>query len=176
MRMESRPRKHDRLRGGTLVHSSLRLVGACSFILLDTIGLKKEVMAPIAWCFAWLGRACRVGCTGLTQGGIARDRQFINTLATAVASFTWAMLKYACAANRACSGFVRRGRRLVHPPAGGYVDPTGAIILGVAAGIVPFLPAQNEIWLGYETRSILLASTLAERSEHYHWCARQLRV
>src|SRR5438046_10604117 len=42
-------------------------------------------------------------------------------------------------------------RVVVITPACGYVDPTGAIVIGVAAGIVPFFACTTlKSWLGYD--------------------------
>src|SRR2546430_13929403 len=42
-------------------------------------------------------------------------------------------------------------RVVVITPACGYVDPTGAIVIGVAAGIVPFFACTKlKSWLGYD--------------------------
>src|SRR6266404_3259835 len=43
------------------------------------------------------------------------------------------------------------GRLVVITPACGYVDPTGAIVIGVAAGIVPFFACTKlKSWFGYD--------------------------
>jgi Amt family ammonium transporter len=48
-----------------------------------------------------------------------------------------------------CSGAV--GGLVVITPACGYVDPTGAIAIGVAAGIVPFFACTKlKSWFGYD--------------------------
>jgi Amt family ammonium transporter len=48
-----------------------------------------------------------------------------------------------------CSGAV--GGLVVITPACGYVAPTGAVIIGVAAGIVPFFACTKlKSWLGYD--------------------------
>src|SRR5438128_604838 len=76
-----------------------------------------------------------------------------TTLATAVASFTWAMLEYALRGKPSvlgfCSGAV--AGLVVITPACGYVAPSGAVIIGVAAGIVPFFACTKlKSWLGYD--------------------------
>src|SRR5947207_6776605 len=76
-----------------------------------------------------------------------------TTLATAVASFTWAMLEYALRGKPSvlgfCSGAV--GGLVVITPACGYVDPTVAVIIGIAAGIVPFFACTKlKSWFHYD--------------------------
>src|SRR5438046_10756049 len=63
-----------------------------------------------------------------------------TTLATAVASFTWAMLEYALRGKPSvlgfCSGAV--AGLVVITPACGYVAGTGAVIIAITAGVVLF--------------------------------------
>jgi len=91
--------------------------------------------------------------SALAPDGIAANAFMATTLATAVASFTWAMLEYALRGKPSvlgfCSGAV--GGLVVITPACGYVGPTGAIIIGIAAGIVPFFACTKlKSWLGYD--------------------------
>jgi len=70
-----------------------------------------------------------------------------------VASFTWAMIEYALRGKPSvlgfCSGAV--AGLVVITPACGYVAPSGAVIIGVAAGIVPFFACTKlKSWLGYD--------------------------
>ncbi|MDB6147884.1 MAG: ammonia channel protein, partial [Spartobacteria bacterium] len=76
-----------------------------------------------------------------------------TTLAAAVASFTWAMLEYILRGKASvlgfCSGAV--GGLVVITPACGYVDSTGAVLIGVAAGLVPFFACTKlKSWLRYD--------------------------
>src|SRR5256714_11020950 len=76
-----------------------------------------------------------------------------TTLATAVGSFTWAMLEYTLRGKPSvlgfCSGAV--GGLVVITPACGYVDPTGAVIIGIAAGVIPFFACTKlKSWFHYD--------------------------
>jgi ammonium transporter, Amt family len=75
-----------------------------------------------------------------------------------------------------CSGAL--GGLVVITPACGYVDPTGAIIIGVAAGIVPFFACTKlKSWLGYDDALDTLASMRwAGHSAHFSPVRSQLRV
>ncbi len=89
----------------------------------------------------------------LGADGIAANAFMTTTLATAVASFTWAMLEYALRGKPSvlgfCSGAV--AGLVVITPACGYVDPTGAIVIGVAAGVVPFFACTKlKSWFHYD--------------------------
>ena len=147
--------------GGTVVHMSSGWSALVLCILLGhRLGFRKEVMAPHSMVLCMVGTGLLwVGWYGFNAGsalapdGIAANAFTTTTLATAVASFTWAMLEYALRGKPSllgfCSGAV--GGLVVITPACGYVDPTGAIIIGVAAGIVPFFACTKlKSWLGYD--------------------------
>jgi len=147
--------------GGTVVHMSSGWSALVLCILLGhRIGFRKEVMAPHSMVLCMVGTGLLwVGWYGFNAGsalapdGIAANAFMTTTLATAVASFTWAMLEYALRGKPSvlgfCSGAV--GGLVVITPACGYVDPTGAVIIGVAAGIVPFFACTKlKSWLGYD--------------------------
>jgi ammonium transporter, Amt family len=147
--------------GGTVVHMSSGWSALVLCILLGhRIGFRKEVMAPHSMVLCMVGTGLLwVGWYGFNAGsalapdGIAANAFMTTTLATAVASFTWAMLEYALRGKPSvlgfCSGAV--GGLVVITPACGYVAPTGAVIIGVAAGIVPFFACTKlKSWLGYD--------------------------
>jgi hypothetical protein len=83
--------------------------------------------------------------SALRPDGIAANAFTTTTLATAVASFTWAMLEYALRVSRVvlgfCSGAV--AGLVVITPACGYVGPSGAVMIGIAAELSRFLHARN---------------------------------
>src|ERR1700746_3558181 len=101
----------------------------------------------------WVGWYGFNAGSALGADGIAANAFTTTTLATAVASFNWAMLEYRLRGQASvlgfCSGAV--GGLVVITPACGYVDPTGAIMIGVAAGIIPFFACTKlKSWLGYD--------------------------
>jgi ammonium transporter, Amt family len=147
--------------GGTVVHMSSGWSALVLCILLGhRIGFRKEIMAPHSMVLCMVGTGLLwVGWYGFNAGsalapdGIAANAFMSTTLATAVASFTWAMLEYALRGKPSvlgfCSGAV--GGLVVITPACGYVAPTGAVIIGITAGIVPFFACTKlKSWLGYD--------------------------
>src|SRR5438874_810663 len=147
--------------GGTVVHMSSGWSALVLCILLGhRLGFRKEIMAPHSMVLCMVGTGLLwVGWYGFNAGsalasdGIAANAFMSTTLATAVASFTWAMLEYALRGKPSvlgfCSGAV--GGLVVITPACGYVAPTGAVIVGLAAGIVPFFACTKlKSWLGYD--------------------------
>jgi ammonium transporter, Amt family len=147
--------------GGTVVHMSSGWSALVLCILLGhRLGFRKEVMAPHSMVFCMVGTGLLwVGWYGFNAGsalapdGIAANAFMTTTLATAVASFSWAMLEYALRGKPSvlgfCSGAV--GGLVVITPACGYVDPTGAVIIGIAAGFGPFFACTKlKSWFQYD--------------------------
>src|SRR3981081_1478761 len=147
--------------GGTVVHMSSGWSALVLCILLGhRLGFRKEIMAPHSMVLCMVGTGMLwVGWYGFNAGsalgadGIRANPFMSPTLATAVASFTWAMLEYALRGKPSvlgfCSGAV--AGLVVITPACGYVAPSGAVIIGIAAGIVPFFACTKlKSWLGYD--------------------------
>jgi Amt family ammonium transporter len=147
--------------GGTVVHMSSGWSALVLCILLGhRLGFGREILAPHSMVLCMVGTGMLwVGWYGFNAGsalgadGIAANAFTATTLATAVASFTWAMLEYVLRGKPSvlgfCSGAV--GGLVVITPACGFVDPTGAVVIGVAAGVVPFFACTKlKAWLGYD--------------------------
>jgi Amt family ammonium transporter len=147
--------------GGTVVHMSSGWSALVLCILLGhRLGFKREVMAPHSMVLCMVGAGMLwVGWYGFNAGsalgadGIAANAFMTTTLATAVASFTWAMLEYMLRGKASvlgfCSGAV--GGLVVITPSCGYVDATRAVLIGVAAGLVPFFACTKlKSLLGYD--------------------------
>jgi Amt family ammonium transporter len=135
--------------GGTVVHMSSGWSALILCLILGKrLGFGKEPMPPhnMVLCMVCTGMLW-VGWYGFNAGsavaadGIAANAFMTTTLATAVASFTWAMAEYAFRGTPSilgfCSGAV--AGLVVITPACGFVTSTGAIIIGVAAGLIPYL-------------------------------------
>src|SRR6266700_3649702 len=147
--------------GGTVVHMSSGWSALVLCILLGhRLGFRKEVMAPHSMVLCMVGTGLLwVGWYGFNAGsalapdGIAANAFTATTLATAVASFTWAMIEYTLRGKSSvlgfCSGAV--AGLVVITPACGYVDPTGAVIIGLAAGGVSFFACTKlKSWFHYD--------------------------
>jgi len=100
-----------------------------------------------------------VGWYGFNAGSavgsdvVAANAFLTTTMATAVASFVWAMAEYIIRGKPSvlgfCSGAV--AGLVVITPACGFVDSNGAIIIGIAAGLVPFFFCYKvKAWFGYD--------------------------
>jgi Amt family ammonium transporter len=129
-------------------------------LLGPRLGFRKEIMAPHSMVLCMVGSGMLwVGWYGFNAGsalaadGIAANAFMTTTLATAVASFTWAMIEYVLRGKPSvlgfCSGAV--AGLVVITPACGFVDATAAVIIGVAAGIVSFFACTKlKSWFHYD--------------------------
>ena len=135
--------------GGTVVHMSS---GWSALILCVMVGKRqgfgRENMAPHSMVLCAIGTGMLwVGWYGFNAGsalaadGIAANAFTTTTLATAVASFVWPMTEYLLRGKPSilgfCSGAV--AGLVVITPACGFVNPTGAVIIGVFAALIPFV-------------------------------------
>ncbi len=147
--------------GGTVVHMSSGWSALVLCLLLGPrLGFRKEILAPHSMVLCMVGTGMLwVGWYGFNAGSalgadaISANAFTTTTLATAVASFTWAMLEYTLRGKPSvlgfCSGAV--GGLVVITPACGYVDPTGAVIIGIFAGAVPFFACTKlKSWFHYD--------------------------
>jgi Amt family ammonium transporter len=147
--------------GGTVVHMSSGWSALILCLILGKrLGFGKEPMPPHSMVLCMVGTGMLwVGWYGFNAGsavaadGIAANAFTTTTLATAVASFVWAMAEYMLRGKPSilgfCSGAV--AGLVVITPACGFVNTTGAMIIGVVAGLVPFAACYKlKGWLGYD--------------------------
>jgi Amt family ammonium transporter len=129
-------------------------------ILGKRVGFGKEQMAPHSMVLCMVGTGMLwVGWYGFNAGsalgadGIAANAFTTTTLAAATAGFVWALAEWVTRGQPSvlgfCSGIV--AGLVVITPGAGFVLPTSAVIIGVIAGIVPFLAvAYLKRRLGYD--------------------------
>ena len=147
--------------GGTVVHMSSGWSALILCLILGKrLGFGKESMQPHSMVLCMVGTGMLwVGWYGFNAGssvaadGVAANAFITTTMATAVASFVWAMAEYLFRGKPSilgfCSGAV--AGLVVITPACGFVNTTGAIIIGVAAGLIPFFAVLKlKAWLGYD--------------------------
>ncbi len=147
--------------GGTVVHMSSGWSALILCLLLGKrVGFGKEPMTPHSMVLCMVGTGMLwVGWYGFNAGsavaadGIAATAFMTTTMAAAVASFVWAMAEYVLRGKPSvlgfCSGAV--AGLVVITPACGFVDVTGAVIIGVVAGLVPFFAVWKlKAMFGYD--------------------------
>jgi Amt family ammonium transporter len=135
--------------GGTVVHmtSGWSALVLC-IILGKRKGLGREPMTPHSMTLCMVGTGMLwVGWYGFNAGSalgadaIASNAFTTTTLAAATAGFVWPMIEWITRGKPSvlgfCSGIV--AGLVVVTPACGFITPTSAVIIGVLAGIVPYL-------------------------------------
>jgi Amt family ammonium transporter len=135
--------------GGTVVHMTS---GWSALVLCIILGKRKnygrEPMTPHSMTLCMVGTGMLwVGWYGFNAGSalgadaIASNAFTTTTLAAATAGFVWPMIEWITRGKPSvlgfCSGIV--AGLVVVTPACGFVTPTSAVIIGVLAGIVPYL-------------------------------------
>jgi ammonium transporter, Amt family len=147
--------------GGTVVHMSSGWSALILCLILGKrLGFPKEPMAPHSMVLCMVGTGMLwVGWYGFNAGsalaadGIAANAFTTTTLAAATAGFVWGMTEWLIKGKPSilgfCSGIV--AGLVVITPACGFVNTSGAMIIGVVAGVVPFLACWKlKAWLGYD--------------------------
>jgi Amt family ammonium transporter len=133
--------------GGTVVHMSSGWSALILCLILGKrIGFGREGMLWVGWYGFNAGSA-------VAADGVAANAFLTTTLATAVASFTWAVAEFLLRGKPSilgfCSGVV--AGLVVVTPACGFITANGAILVGVLAGLVPFLACYKlKALLGYD--------------------------
>jgi Amt family ammonium transporter len=135
--------------GGTVVHMSSGWSALVLCILLGKrAGYGKEKMSPHSMVLVMVGTGMLwVGWYGFNAGsalaadGIAANAFMTTTLAAATACFVWALVEKIHKGKPSvlgfCSGAV--AGLVVITPAAGFVTAKSAMIIGVLAGVIPYL-------------------------------------
>ncbi len=147
--------------GGTVVHMSS---GWSAIVLALIVGKRKgfgtENFAPHSMVLTMIGTGMLwVGWYGFNAGSavaadaIAAAAFTSTTLAAAVGGLAWAATEWITRGKPTvlgfCSGIV--GGLVVITPAAGFVSPGASVIIGVLAGVVPFLACTKlKNALGYD--------------------------
>jgi ammonium transporter, Amt family len=129
-------------------------------ILGKRMGFGKTPMPPHSMVLCMVGTGMLwVGWYGFNAGsavaadGIAANAFTTTTLATAVASFTWAVLEKIVRGKMSvlgfCSGAV--AGLVVVTPACGFIMPGSSVLVGILAGAGPFFACTKlKGWLKYD--------------------------
>ena len=135
--------------GGTVVHMSSGWSALVLCIILGPrLGFGKEKMTPHSMVMCMIGTGMLyVGWFGFNAGsalaadGVAANAFMTTMIAAAVAGFIWGMIEMVFRGHASilgfCSGVV--AGLVVITPAAGFVDSTGAVIIGVIAAVVPYI-------------------------------------
>jgi Amt family ammonium transporter len=147
--------------GGTVVHINAGVAGLIACLVLGKrVGYGTENMAPFNVAYAVIGASLLwVGWFGfnagsaLTAGPLAGMAMTVTQIATAAATLAWLIVEWIAkgkpsalgAASGAVAGLV------AITPASGFVLPGGALVIGIAAGVICFWSATSlKHALGYD--------------------------
>src|SRR5580692_3495201 len=147
--------------GGTVVHLNAGTAGLVACLMLGKrVGYGTENMAPHNLLFALIGASLLwVGWFGfnagsaVTAGYNAGMAAAATQIATAAASLSWMFAEWIIAKKPSVLGMISGAVAglVAITPASGFVDPVGALIIGIAAGVVCYISA---VWvkkaIGYD--------------------------
>ncbi|HEY2071082.1 MAG TPA: ammonium transporter [Rhizomicrobium sp.] len=147
--------------GGTVVHLNAGTAGLVACLMLGKrTGLGTENMAPHNLLFALIGASLLwVGWFGfnagsaVTAGYNAGMAAAATQIATAGASLAWMFAEWLISKKPSVLGMISGAVAglVAITPASGYVNPTGALIIGLAAGVVCYFSSVwVKKWLGYD--------------------------
>jgi ammonium transporter, Amt family len=147
--------------GGTVVHMSS---GWSALFLALILGPRKGfgrrpfmphsmVLTAVGTGMLWVGWYGFNAGSAVAADGIAAGAFVATTLAAAVAGSVWPLIEWFTRGKPTvlgfCSGVV--AGLVVITPAAGFVTPTGAVIVGVLAGAIPYLACTKlKQMLGYD--------------------------
>src|SRR5471032_376716 len=147
--------------GGTVVHINAGIAGlVCALVLGKRVGYGREVMAPHNLVLSLIGASMLwVGWFGFNAGsavaadGRAGFAMLTTQVATAFAAFGWMFAEWLAKGKPSVLGIISGAVAglVAITPASGYVGVTGAIVIGIAAGVVCFWSATwLKTKLGYD--------------------------
>jgi Amt family ammonium transporter len=147
--------------GGTVVHMSSGWSALVLCLILGKrAGFGQRAFYPHSLVLTMIGTGMLwVGWYGFNAGsavaadGIAANAFMTTTLATAAACVTWPAIEWATRGKPTvlgfCSGAV--AGLVVITPAAGFVTASGAVFIGLLAGVVPYLAVTKlKELLGYD--------------------------
>ena len=132
--------------GGTVVHINAGVAGlVCAFVLGKRVGLGTDNMAPHNLVLSLIGASLLwVGWFGFNAGsavasnGRAGMAMAVTQIATAAAALAWMFAEWIHRGKPSVLGIISGAVAglVAITPASGFVDPTGALIIGIVAGVI----------------------------------------
>jgi Amt family ammonium transporter len=139
--------------GGTVVHINAGIAGLASALMLGKRqGLGRESMAPHNLTYTVIGASLLwVGWFGFNAGSaVAADGRagmaFAATqIATAAAALAWMFTEWATHGKPSVLGIASGAVAglVAITPASGYVSPSAAVLIGLAAGVICYFAATS---------------------------------
>ncbi|BCG92140.1 ammonium transporter [Mesorhizobium sp. 131-2-1] len=147
--------------GGTVVHINAGVAGlVCALVLGKREGYGTANMAPHNLVYSVIGASLLwVGWFGFNAGselaadGLAGAAMLNTQVATAAAALAWMFAEWIIAKKPSVLGIISGAVAglVAVTPASGFVNPTGAFIIGIVAGVVCYISAVKvKHMLGYD--------------------------
>jgi len=147
--------------GGTVVHINAGIAGlACALVLGKRLGYGKEAMPPHNLTLTIIGASLLwVGWFGFNAGsavaadGRAGMAMAVTQIATATAALGWMFAEWIVKGKPSVLGIASGAVAglVAITPASGFVAPIGALVIGVAAGVLCFWGSTSlKKMLGYD--------------------------
>jgi Amt family ammonium transporter len=147
--------------GGTVVHINSGVAGlVCALVLGKRKGYGAENLSPHNLVYSVIGASLLwVGWFGFNAGSAvaasanAGMAMAVTQIATAAAALAWMFAEWATRAKPSVLGIISGAVAglVAITPAAGFVNPTGALIIGLVAGLVCFWAATSlKNMMGYD--------------------------
>jgi Amt family ammonium transporter len=139
--------------GGTVVHINAGVAGLmCALVLGKRKGYGTEMFAPhnlvlsvIGASLLWVGWFGFNAGSATSAGGGAGMAMAVTQIATAAAALTWMFVEWMTRGKPSVLGIISGAVAglVAITPASGFVDPRGALVIGIAAGIACYWGATG---------------------------------
>ncbi|MGH8799418.1 MAG: ammonium transporter [Casimicrobiaceae bacterium] len=139
--------------GGTVVHINAGIAGlVCALVLGKRLGYGREPMAPHNLTLTLIGASMLwVGWFGFNAGsavaadGRAGMAMFVTQFATAAAALAWMFTEWMAKGKPSVLGIASGAVAglVAITPASGFVGASGALVIGIAAGVLCFFAATT---------------------------------
>jgi ammonium transporter, Amt family len=139
--------------GGTVVHINAGVAGLiCALVLGKRKGYGTEMFAPhnlvlsvIGASLLWVGWFGFNAGSATSAGGSAGMAMAVTQIATAAAALTWMFVEWMTRGKPSVLGIISGAVAglVAITPASGFVDPRGALVIGIAAGIACYWGATG---------------------------------
>lgn len=139
--------------GGTVVHINAGIAGLVAAIMIGKRkGYGSQAMPPHSMMMTMIGGAMLwIGWFGFNAGselaadGVASMAMLVTQIATAAAALSWMLAEWVTRGKPTGFGLISGAVAglVAITPAAGFVGPTGAILLGLIAGVISFIAATS---------------------------------
>jgi Amt family ammonium transporter len=147
--------------GGTVVHINAGVSGLVAAVIIGPrLGFGKEPMPPhnlvltvIGACMLWVGWFGFNAGSAVAADGRAGMAMLVTQIATAVGALSWMFIEWIRRGKPSVLGLVSGAVSglVAITPASGFVDVTGALVIGAAAGLACYWGATTlKSKLGYD--------------------------